>query len=300
MKSLFAQWLIPKVSNWLLREPPMAPSALCDFNKIRFEIRPADVLLIEGQNKFSGIVKQITQSNWTHSVLYIGRLYDIDEVNLRAHIRKYYKGSPDEQLIVESLMGHGTIITPLSRYRNYHIRICRPRGLSREDAQHVTGFAINHLGMRYSLRHIFDLFRFLFPWGILPRRWRSSLFAHNASKPTEEICSSMIARAFQLIHFPIIPEAKQGDEGLTLVSRDPRLYTPKDFDYSPFFDIIKYPMTIPAFDVPYQDLPWENPSPNTTDTSANAHIATVEEPSVQKNLSDNAIDDDSPTQHDKH
>lgn len=257
MKSLFAHWLIPKVSSWLLREPAMSPSPLCDFNKIRFEIRPADVLLIEGQNKFSGIVKQITQSSWSHSTLYIGRLYDIDDIHLRAHVRKFYHGSPDEQLLIESLMGRGTIITPLSRYRNYHIRICRPRGLSREDAQKVIGFGIQNLGMRYSLRHIFDLARFLFPWGILPRRWRSSLFVHNALKPTEEICSSMIARAFLSVRFPIIPEIKEGHSGVTLVSRDPRLFTPKDFDSSPFFDIVKYPMLMPALEVPYQDLHWQ-------------------------------------------
>lgn len=270
MKSIFAQWLIPKVSTWLLREPPMlGPSPLCDFNKLRFEVRPADVLLIEGQNKFSAIVKQITQSNWTHSVLYIGRLYDIDEVHLRAHVRKFYKGSPDEQLIIESLMGRGTIITPLTRYKNYHVRICRPRGLSREDAQKIIGFGINHLGMRYSLRHIIDLARFMFPWGILPRRWRSSLFAHNALKPTEEICSSMIARAFQSIHFPIIPEVQHSDEGLTLTTRDARLYTPKDFDYSPFFDIVKYPMLTSGLGVPYQELTWQKDSAEDTVSADN-------------------------------
>jgi hypothetical protein len=247
MKSLLAHWLIPKISKWLLYESPVPPSPLSDFEKIRFELRVADVILVEGRNKASRIIRQITQSNWSHAAIYIGRLYDIDDANLRTHIRKYYKGPPDEQLIIESLMGEGTVIKPLSYYKNYHVRICRPRGLPREDAQKVVGFTIHHLGMRYSLRHIFDLARFLFPWGILPRRWRSSLFTHNALKPTEEICSSLIARAFLSVQFPITPELKAGSEKITLVSRDPRLFTPKDFDYSPFFDIIKYPMSAPQF-----------------------------------------------------
>jgi hypothetical protein len=248
MKSIFAHWLIPKVSKWLLYEPPSPPSPLCDFEKIRFELRIADVILAEGRNKASRIIKHITQSTWSHAALYIGRLYDIDDANLRTHIRKYYKGPPEEQLIIESVMGEGTIITPLSEYKGHHVRICRPRGLPREDAQKVIAFAVNHLGMRYSLRHIFDLARFLFPWSILPRRWRSSLFTHNALKPTEEICSLLIARAFLSVRFPITPEIREDSEHVTLVSRDPRLFTPKDFDYSPFFDIIKYPMPTPVID----------------------------------------------------
>ncbi|HVV69404.1 MAG TPA: YiiX/YebB-like N1pC/P60 family cysteine hydrolase [Gammaproteobacteria bacterium] len=256
MKSRFAQWLIQKFSKWLLHEPPQQPSFLYDFEKIRFEIRPADVLLIEGRNRVSLIIRHITHSTWTHSALYIGRLYDIEDIQLRSHIKKYYKGSPDEQLMIESIMGRGTIITPLSRYKNYTVRICRPRGLSHDDAQKVNSYALHHLGMRYSLRHIIDLARFLFPWGFMPRRWRSSLFVHNALKPTEEICSYLIASAFQSVHFPIIPEIIRDKSGLTLVSRNPKLYTPKDFDYSPYFDIIKYPL-LPLGEGMYRYLPWK-------------------------------------------
>ncbi len=197
---------------------------------------------MEGRNRISRIIKQITYSTWSHSALYIGRLYDIQDVHLRDRVRKFYHGSPDEQLLIESLMGKGTIVTPLSRYRDYNIRICRPRGLSHEDALRVMEYTINRLGLKYSLRHVFDLARFLFPWGILPRRWRSSLFVHNALKPTEEICSSLLASAFESVHFPILPEIIRDEEGVMLVSRNPLLFTPKDFDNSPFFDIIKYPM----------------------------------------------------------
>lgn len=257
MKSKFAQWLITKFSKWLSYESPHAPSFLYDFNKIQFEMRPADVLLVEGRNRVSRIIRQVTHSNWSHSALYIGRLSDITNSQLRTEVKKYYKGAPDEQLLIESLMGQGTIITTLSRYKDYNIRICRPRGLSRDDAKKVIAYAINHLGMRYSLRHVFDLARFLFPWGFLPRRWRSSLFVHNALKPTEEICSSLIASAFQTIHFPILPEIIRDKQGITLVSRNPRLYTPQDFDYSPYFDIIKYPLLPLVGEGVYQHLPWQ-------------------------------------------
>lgn len=255
MTASLAQWLIQKFSKWLLREPPSAPCFLYDFNKIQFEIRVADVLLIEGRNRLSQIIKQVTQSSWSHSAIYIGRLKEIQSRELKSHIKQFYQGADDEPLLIESLMGQGTIITPLTRYRDYNTRICRPRGLSNEDAHKVVAYTIRHLGLRYSLRHVFDLARFIFPWGVLPRKWRSSLFVHNALKPTEEICSYLIASAFQKVHFPIIPEIIQDSEGLTLVSRNPKLFTPKDFDYSPFFDIIKYPL-LPLGEGLYRHLPW--------------------------------------------
>lgn len=240
MKSLLAHWLIPKFSKWLLREPPLIPALLYSFDKIQTALKPGDVLLIEGRNRISRIIKQITHSSWSHSALHLGCLYDISDLYLRNKIKKHYQGSPEEPLLIESVMGYGTVVTPLSRYTDYNVRICRPRNIAAKDIHKVIKFAINHLGMRYSLRHILDLARFLFPWGILPRQWRSSLFVHNALKPTEEICSSLIAMAFQSVHFPIIPDIIQDQDGLTLITRNPRLYTPKDFDYSPFFDIIKH------------------------------------------------------------
>lgn len=279
MKSNFAEWFISKFSAWLLYEPPIEPSLMMDFQKIRFEIRPADVLLIEGHNKASKIIKHITQSTWTHSALYIGRLYDIDDIKLRSRVQTYYKGMPDEQLVIESLMGQGMVINPLSNYKDNNIRVCRPRGLARMDAQKVIDFAIGRLGTEYSLRHVFDLARFMFPWGILPKRWRSSLFVHNALRPTKEICSSMIASAFQSVHFPILPEIKRDRGGITLVSRNPKLYTPKDFDYSPFFDIIKYPILPFDGEGIYQKLHWE---PNVESGTEYVHLRSTPRPDITK------------------
>ncbi|MCK4710812.1 MAG: hypothetical protein KAU21_19515, partial [Gammaproteobacteria bacterium] len=42
----------------------------------------------------------------------------------------------------------------------------------------------------------------------------------------------------------------------TLHHRNPKLFTPRDFDYSPYFDVIKYPIF--DFDelAVYKQLPW--------------------------------------------
>lgn len=246
-----------KLTEWLTKEPSGYHEHLCDFERITYELRPCDVLLIEGRSRVSEIISSVTVSPWTHACLYIGRLHDIDNPITRQKIREYSNAAPDTQLLIESMLGKGIIITPLEHYRKSHIRICRPNGLSRKDSQEVIGYSVSSLGADYNVRHILDLARFLLPWRIIPRKWRSSLFEKNPSVPTEEICSSMIAKAFASVKYPILPVIRQNkNEGLKFIRRNPRLYTPSDFDYSPFFEIIKYPIIELSEGAMYKTLPW--------------------------------------------
>lgn len=237
-------------------------SYLSDFDRISHEVIPGDVLLVEGTARISKIIKRITLSHWTHSALYIGRLHGIEDPNLRALVRKYYRGSAGKQLIIESLVGEGTVIQPLNKYKGHHVRICRPTGLSHSDAQKVIGVAIHHLGNQYSARHFFDLGRFLLSSHILPRRWGSSLFKQkkDGKKPNQaahDICSSMIAESFLSIDFPVLPLVRESDDKkLEVIHRNPKLFAPSDFDYSPYFAIIKYPIFSLSGRGPYQSLPW--------------------------------------------
>ena len=246
------------ISRWLNheQEPPQSP--LCDFDRITYEVRPADVLLVEGRTRVSNVIRVITQSTWTHSALYIGRIHDITSPEMRERITNFYDGDPDEQLVVEAILGKGTIVSPLSKYKHEHLRMCRPRSLIPSDAQHVIGYAIETLGAGYDLRQLLDIARFLFPYMLMPRRWRSSLFEHNAGAQTSTVCSTMIAHAFMKVKYPILPIAYRKDDGtFTLYQRNPKLFTPKDFDYSPYFDIIKYPIWDPGKMSRYQSLPWD-------------------------------------------
>ncbi|RDH86025.1 MAG: hypothetical protein DIZ80_00715 [endosymbiont of Galathealinum brachiosum] len=230
---------------------------LSDFDRLRYEIRPGDVILVEGRSPISEIIKTITLSNWTHSAIYIGRLHNIDDPMLRQFIQKFYQGEMDDQLIIESQLGVGTIVDTISKYRDDHLRICRPTSITRTDSQKVIAFAINRLGTNYNVRQIFDLARFLFPYAMLPRRWRSSLFEHNAGTPTHTVCSTMMAEAFASVHYPILPVLHRNEVGqLVMYKRNTRLITPKDFDYSPYYDVIKYPIL--DFDelAIYQRMPW--------------------------------------------
>ena len=106
-----------------------------------------------------------------------------------------------------------------------------------------------------------DLARCMFPYWCVPRRWRSTLFEHNAGKPTKTVCSTMMAEAFAKIRFPIIPVIHQDKDGqLSLIRSNSKLITPRDFDHSPYFDVIKYPIL--DFDELgiYRKLPWDQTS----------------------------------------
>ncbi len=229
----------------------------CDFERLSYEIRPCDVLLVEGRSRVGEVIKYITLSPWTHAALYIGRLHDIDDPRIRERICEHYDADPDEQLIVEALLGQGTIVAPLARYRDEHVRVCRPRELARRDAQAVIGYCAHYLGQAYDVRQLLDLARFMFPYGLLPRRWRSSLFTHNAGAPTRIVCSSLIARAFASVRFPVLPLRHDADDGrIQLHRRNFKLFVPADFDFSPYFEIIKYPLL--EFDelAVYRRMPW--------------------------------------------
>lgn len=251
-------WLARTITTWLTTERPSDRAPLCDFERIRYELRPGDVLLVEGRTRVSEVIKNITQSPWTHSALYLGRTGDIDDPRVRERVATCFGGDPNAQLVIEALLGRGTVISPLDKYLHDHLRICRPGGLSRRDAQSVIAYAVNHLGCEYDVRQLLDLARFLFPYSIVPRRWRSSLFEHNAGFPTRTVCSSMIAAAFDGVHFPVLPVMRLENGELRLYKRNARLYTPRDFDYSPYFEIIKFPLLGIEDRSLYRNLPWDS------------------------------------------
>lgn len=251
------KYLNDKFIAWITKDREIIDYPLCDFERIRYELRPCDVLLMEGRNHISDVIKFITQSSWSHAALYIGRIHDIEDPIVRYKALEYFNGTPDTQLLIEGFIGQGTIVTPLNFYRQDHIRICRPRGLSPSDSQQILNFAVSKLGDGYDTRQAFDLARFLLPWTILPRRWHSTLFDETAGQSTRTVCSTMIADAFNSIHFPILPHIQENKEtGIEMFRKNSRLYTPRDFDYSPYFEIIKYPFV--AFDnhAAYRNLPW--------------------------------------------
>jgi hypothetical protein len=68
------------------------------------------------------------------------------------------------------------------------------------------------------------------------------MLALGSGDPTRAICSTVIAEAFHSVHYPILPDIEQSSEDAQreiLHIRHYSLFTPRDFDLSPYFEVIK-------------------------------------------------------------
>jgi len=206
-------------------------------------LRPCDVLLVEGSQRVSSAIKYLTQSTWSHAAIYVGR----------------EAGSGE---LIEADLREGVRYVPLVAYESYNTRICRPVGLSEEDCERVLAFCHASIGKTYDLQNVIDLLRYLLPGPPVPMRWRRRMLALGSGDPTRAICSTLIAEAFQQVRYPILPDidsyaAPSGRRDILRI-RHHSLFTPRDFDLSPYFQIVK-PTLEEAFD--YRCLTWATPSP---------------------------------------
>lgn len=98
--------------------------------------------------------------------------------------------------------------------------------------------------------------RYLFPLPV-PQRWRRRMIAFGSGDPTKMICSALIAQAFDSVRYPILPKITRAGSRKArreiLHIRDSSLYMPRDFDISPYFEIVK-PTIVHGFD--YTALHW--------------------------------------------
>ncbi|PIQ43880.1 MAG: hypothetical protein COV52_06875 [Gammaproteobacteria bacterium CG11_big_fil_rev_8_21_14_0_20_46_22] len=244
--------------KWLTKEHEPSEIAMCDIERVVEALLPADVLLVEGRSRISEVIKVTTRSNWSHSALYIGRIKDYPEGKTKDQLTRYFSGSHDEPLLIEAILGRGVILTPVRDYAKDHLRLCRASALAAEDQQAVINYCISSLGEHYNLRRIVDLLRLLFPITFMPRyAFTSLLNPIKARKERRHICSSLIARAFHSVKYPILPRiVKKPGNTFELIPRNPALFTPKDFDFSPYFQIIKYPLYGFTKDTAYKSFPW--------------------------------------------
>jgi Permuted papain-like amidase enzyme, YaeF/YiiX, C92 family len=245
-----------------------------NIEKLKKTLRKGDVLLVEGDQRVSQVIRYLTQSSWSHSCLYIGDELVKGDAQRAAELSERFAADA-RHMLIEAVVGEGVIASPISKYEPYNIRICRPNGLRREDVDKMLAYAIARLGNGYDVRHIFDLARYFFPVSIVPQRWRRAALHFGRGSEREVICSSMIATAFHLVGYPITPQVTieangaphpwwhrlVGRNGHRPVARfrkqDPALITPRDFDLSPYFEVVKFNhLGDPRFS--YRDIVWES------------------------------------------
>jgi hypothetical protein len=263
-----------------------------DIEALRAVLRPGDVILVEGSQRISEVIKYLTQSSWSHAALYVG-----DAVTKRGGqlARDAYEqfGEEADFLLVEATVEYGVAPAPLSKYVDHNLRICRPVRLRPGDLQTVLDTVITQIGIPYNVEHIVDLLRYFFPVTLL-RRWRRQALRHSGKMTKEVICSSQIAMAFQRVRYPVQPTVaraigskrngrrvpgwslglrRRGADSLldsgVFTPADPSLVTPRDFDLSPYFQVVK-PLASDRGEFDYKKIRWAP----ATDTAA-SHAARV-------------------------
>ena len=252
-----------------------------DLAQLKQNIRKGDVLLVEGNERISEVIKYLTQSSWSHAALYVGdEPLRRDEDSRRELTERW--GEEANHLLVEALVESGVVLSPLAKYRDFNVRICRPYRLTAVDQAAVVNHAVSMVGRYYDLKNIFDLARYFLPVSIVPARLRRRALQFGSTDPTRVICSSLIAESFARVRFPIAPHYEPLPPGVDIKFTRPRLLgrfgrqvraperllrmvaptliTPRDFDLSPYFAIVKFNVITDAkFD--YHKLLWAEETP---------------------------------------
>jgi hypothetical protein len=269
------RWLVDRIVDYLLEPlPSYERRARNDLAALESGLRKGDVILVEGDQRVSAVIRYLTQSCWSHAGLYVG-----DELlrrgGERADWARDHFGDEAAHLMVEALP-RGVQIGPVAKYVDFNLRICRPHKLRQEHCAVLMDDAVASIGWHYDLRNVFDLARYMIPVSVVPPRWRVAALHFGSGEPTEVICSSLIARLFHKVRFPILPtvtypegsedaprrqiarrifgQPSQDFTGLFRM-RHPTLITPRDFDLSPYFDIVKLnPIARGDFD--YRRIQW--------------------------------------------
>ncbi|WP_416137765.1 YiiX/YebB-like N1pC/P60 family cysteine hydrolase [Halomonas sp. HK25] len=240
-----------RLSCWLTHQRPWHQAEVRVEPGVLSCLEPGDVLLVEGSSRLSTVIKYLTQSSWSHAALFVGQ-----DAARRA-------GGCEGDCFVEADLAEGVRLVGYDEFFGVPLRICRPVGLGPEATAALIQFACQRVGHRYDLRNIFDLARYLLPLPPVPTPWRRRMLELGSGDPTRAICSTLIAQTFQSVRYPIQPiEEWRRDEQRcvgcrrrVLRRRHHSLFTPRDFDLSPYFQIIK-PALLGDFD-PHR-LRWDD------------------------------------------
>lgn len=250
-----ARWVGGRLGRWLSTPAHVHGTSRPSSMALLIEsIRPGDVLLVEGNSRISVAIKYLTQSTWSHAALYVGPQ--------GSHAQR--AAGVDQPVFVEADIVNGVRMVGFSQFDGLHTRICRPVGLDEADIKRLVDYALTRVGQQYDLKNVVDLARYLIPTPPVPTRWRRGMLAFGSGDPTRAICSTLIAQCFQTIRYPILPivitEPSATPDCPKCVNeifriRHHSLFVPRDFDVSPYFQVIK-PTVEGGFN--YKRLHWDD------------------------------------------
>lgn len=192
-----------------------SPVTTADPQSLAAILDRGDVLLSDGNTRVAALVKRMTQSTWSHVSMYVGPLDD----------------GPDPPCIVEADIAAGVRSIRLSELNALHVRVLRPIGLNDIDRCRLADCVVSRIGSEYDLAHAWVLGRNLLP---LPTRLRS-MPNTMANSTTRFICCSLLAHAFALVGYPILPIQMRVSPTGTV---DHRNLTPGDFERASGFEMV--------------------------------------------------------------
>ena len=228
-------WVVDGVGQLLARylEKPAqgyAPFTPSDPEALRATLKPGDVLLIEGNNHISGVIKYLTQSTWSHAALYVGPIGD----------RVTADGEP--LVLVEANIGQGVVAVPLSKYTDFHTRICRPTRLTdgRLRARLRLCRRAHRLRLRPEEHHRPDAL------SVSAAGAAALAPPHDGARLRPSDAHHLLgADRAGLRERALSDPAQGGARGSEaawqeiLEIRHSSLYAPRDFDISPYFEVVK-------------------------------------------------------------
>ena len=195
-----------------------SPATTADAGSLARVLDRGDVLLSDGDTRVAALVKRFTRSTWSHVSMYVGPLEE----------------GPDPLCIVEADIAAGVRSIRLSELKALQVRVLRPIGLNDMDRRRLADWVVSRIGSEYDLAHAWVLGRNLLRLP-LPTRLRSSPNT-TANSAKRFICSSLLAHAFALVGYPILPVQMQvGPTGTV----DHRNLTPGDFEHASVFEAVR-------------------------------------------------------------
>jgi len=176
-------------------------------------IKTGDVVLVSGQSYISGIIKIVTKSNWSHCFLYMGdgKIIEADSI--------IYESAEPRKVKNPRVMEN-----PVEKYFPYNIRIKRPEQITEEHLKQVLAEARNYVGKDYDKKNIAN-----FIWkGLGMKKFD---FKKSMGSEDKYICSALIAKLFQNVGYPILPDVAIVEDGKRSIKKINYTHiAPGDFD----------------------------------------------------------------------
>jgi hypothetical protein len=99
-----AEWLGRRLARYLTQPiKGFVPLTTADPKAFLRALRPADVVLVEGDTRVAIAIKYLTQSTWSHSLIYVGPIPGRSEPSGEPHV------------LVEADVEHGVLSAPASK-----------------------------------------------------------------------------------------------------------------------------------------------------------------------------------------